>query len=422
MIDEPQRSSPEPLESKEPVDRRGFIKGVALGAAGATLLAQNAGAQTPAATKDFGPDLPPQIVADLERRSKLHEELPKPAGLRPKAQLDARFPVYFEDAVSQAIPLMTQYFAAIVRRDPAGMARSMHFPYATYEKTDPTVYRSAQEFIANPPALFRASVSDESQLRPGSYDILDSLELHTYNPVNVEVALSFTRYRKDGHRIGVCHGIYAVTNNDGKWGLQLSSTMFIPEQFLNINYADAVQAHLRQGEDWMIGWTNHDEVVLSNRQSGIPGQRTANITAPPGTDQWIRAARAGTPMEPYNTKGVKSRLAVSEPRPPRDTGTRSPAERGGSYPETFKYFFELAAGGMGKYAYTLNLPEARVLHATVDKAHTLGGYIRYTPDSHEITETRSLGIMIYDARRAIWVNSGGFGQMMRRDCTNDDRA
>jgi hypothetical protein len=342
MTQEPEDSSgrapsDEP-DTQEPVDRRGFLKGVALGAAGAALLAQRASAQTPATAKDFGPDLPPQIIADLERRAKLTEELPKPAGLRPRAQLDARFPVYFENAVSQAMPLMTQYFAAIVRRDPAGMARSMHFPYATYEKTDPVVYRSAQDFIANPPALFRISDSENSELRPGSYDILDGLELHTYNPVNVEIALSFTRYRKDGHRIGVCHGIYAVTDNDGKWGLQLSSTMFIPEHFLGISYADALQTHLRRGEDWMIGWTNHDEAVLSSRASGIPGHRTASIKAPPGTDQWIRAARAGTPMEPYNTKGVQSRLAVSEPRPAADTGTRAPAERGGSYPETFKYF------------------------------------------------------------------------------------
>lgn len=197
--DEPQSASAEPAQSKEPVDRRGFIKGVALGA-GATMLAQSVAAQTPAANSNsFGNDLPPQIIADLERRSKLSEELTKPAGLRPRAQLDARFPVYFEDAVAEALPLMTRYSGAIVRRDPAGMARAMHFPYATYEKTDPIVYRSAEEFVANPPALFRVSDSEGSELRPGSYDILDSLELQTYNPVSVEVALSFTRYRKDGH-------------------------------------------------------------------------------------------------------------------------------------------------------------------------------------------------------------------------------
>ena len=416
-----EKSEPELNTGHSPdrAHRRNFLKDAvvasALGLAGKTLLAQQG------AARNYG-DLPPAITADLDRRSRLTEELPKPAGLRPRAQLDARFPVYFEDSVGHAMPLITQYFAAIVRRDPAGMARVIHFPYATYEKTDPTVYQTAEEFTVKPPALFRSSDIADGELPPGSYDILDKLELHTYNPVNVEIALSFTRYRKDGHRVGVCHGIYAVTNNDGKWGLQLSSTMFIPEQFLAINYVDAVQAHLRHGEDWMIGWTNHDDVVLAARQSGIPGHRTAGITAPPGTDQWIRAARAGTPMEPYNTKGVKTRLAVSQPRPPAGGQQDYPRERGGNYQETFKYFYELAAGGMGKYAYTLNLPDARVLHATVDKAHTLGGYIRYTSDNHEITETRSLGIMLYDARRALWVDAGGFGQMMRRDCTNDDRA
>ena len=65
--DEPSNTSAESPapQSKEAVDRRGFIRGVALGAAGATLLAQNAAAQTAATNANhFGNDLAPQIVAD----------------------------------------------------------------------------------------------------------------------------------------------------------------------------------------------------------------------------------------------------------------------------------------------------------------------------------------------------------------------
>ena len=83
------------------------------------------------------------------------------------------------------------------------------------------------------------------------------------------------------------------------------------------------------------------------------------------------------------------------------------------------YFYELASGGVGKYAYTLTLPDAAVLHVGPDKAHTIGGYVRYTGDSRQITETRSLGIMVYDGKQSRWESGGGFGQTMRRDCTND---
>jgi len=60
-----------------------------------------------------------------------------------------------------------------------------------------------------------------------------------------------------------------------------------------------------------------------------------------------------------------------------------------------------------------------VLHATVDKAHTFGGYIRYTPRSEFISETHSLGIMTYSDQ--VWGAAGMLGQCMYRDRTNDVR-
>jgi hypothetical protein len=37
-----------------------------------------------------------------------------------------------------------------------------------------------------------------------------------------------------------------------------------------------------------------------------------------------------------------------------------------------------------------------------------------------ISETRSLGIMIFDKEEGKWGNGGALGQSMRRDRTNDD--
>jgi hypothetical protein len=72
---------------------------------------------------------------------------------------------------------------------------------------------------------------------------------------------------------------------------------------------------------------------------------------------------------------------------------------------------------VGQWDSTINLPEARVLHATVDEAHTFGGYIRYTTDSRPVSETHGLGIMTYKDGR--WASSGGVGVMMYHDYTND---
>ena len=61
------------------------------------------------------------------------------------------------------------------------------------------------------PASIRESTKMDSQFRPGSYDMLDNIQLHTFNPVNVGLELSYTRYRKDGYKIGTyetIHGVY----------------------------------------------------------------------------------------------------------------------------------------------------------------------------------------------------------------------
>ena len=76
-----------------------------------------------------------------------------------------------------------------------------------------------------------------------------------------------------------------------------------------------------------------------------------------------------------------------------------------------------AGGGVGQWDYTVNLPQAKVLHATVDKAHLFGGYVRFTADSQMTSETHSLGITVYRDQK--WGTGGGFGVMMYHDFTND---
>jgi hypothetical protein len=435
-------------KSAKPTDRREFLQRVAAGSVLGVVAASPGFAQTPQTPlggetreqlrQDMMAGIEDDIKRDLEMRARAVQELPQPKNLRAGGMLDSRFPVYYKTSVPEAMRLLTEYFAGYNNRDLEAVARTLHFPYATYEGTEPLVYRNAAEFLKNPPPSIHESGSPDSQLRPGTYDIIDVLQVQTFNPVNVGLELCYTRYRADGYKIGINQGIYAITNNDGKWGIQLSSVIFTPSEFIGDRFNDANEAHLRQGRTSMAAFGDHDYDLLAGLGWGA-GQgnrrtatKTASIAGAPGATSFFLSAWAGKPMEPYNSNGRKSRLStVGFPDSPAINalaGNPDPIaqyERGlnGSNIVTKSgqpgWFFAMAGGGVGHYGYTKELPESRVLHAGPEKAHAMGGYIRYTPDHVFISETRSLGIMIFEKRQGLWLNGGGFGQSIRRDRTND---
>jgi hypothetical protein len=110
----------------------------------------------------------------------------------------------------------------------------------------------------------------------------------------------------------------------------------------------------------------------------------------------------------WKVKGVRSRLNVS-------TVTAESLKR--TLNTNLPEFIDLAGGAVGQYAYTRDRPIRPVtIHATHDKAHTLGGYLRYTSDGNLISETRSVGIRIYKAGH--WASAGGLGQVTHHDRSN----
>lgn len=424
-------------------NRRGFLRGAAAGLLGATAMSR---AQSPVGgftrdqlRRDMMAGVEDDIKKDLEMRAAAVEELPEPKNLKPGGMLDARFPAYYRTSVPEAVRLVTEYFAAFNDRDMAAVARTLHFPYATYEGTEPIIYKTERDFLNNPPASIHESNAPESQLRPGTYDIMDVLQVHTFNPVNVGLELSYTRYRKDGYRLGINQGIYAVTNNDGKWGIQLSSVIFTPTEFIGVKYNDAEEAMLRQGRTGMAAFGDHDYELLTNlgwgRGTGNRrrAQKTAGIAGAPGAITFFLSGWAGKPMEPYNSKGRKSRLTVQGTPDAAEINALAAEhtpiaayERGLGKTNIVTasgqpgWFFAMAGGVVGHYGYTMHVNDSRVLHAGPDKAHSIGGYIRYTRDNVFISETRSLSVTVYDKHERVWVGSGSFGQSMRRDRTNDD--
>src|SRR5690606_38278194 len=114
-----------------------------------------------------------------------------------------------------------------------------------------------------------------------------------------------------------------------------------------------------------------------------PGTRTASVSFGYGPRDRTRNARDNRPMAGWRTAGVTSRLNVT---------TRGEVRPGVTMDTNLEEFIDLAGQTVGEYSYSRDLPiRPVVIHATHDKAHTMGGYMRYTADGNLISETRSVG-------------------------------
>jgi hypothetical protein len=242
------------------------------------------------------------------------------------------------------------------------------------------------------------------------------MNVHLFCPVGGVFTLSFTRYTPDGHKLLLCDGIYSVTDNDGRWGIQLASTIVHEVDFIGVTYPDAEAADIRGNQNYLAAFGYGNEAILNDPSTSrgsyeqpLPiGTRTASVSFGYGPRERSRDAREGRPMRGWRTKGVKSRLNVS---------VVSEASRNRVIETNLGEFAELAGGAVGAYAYTRDRPTRPVaLHATHDKAHTLGGYLRYTADGTLISETRSVGIRIYKAGH--WASAASLGQVTHHDRSN----
>ena len=387
------------------LDRREFVQAVS----GAGILGAMAGIAAPATAAAQAPTVRAAQPAGPD-------EFPKPPTLRPGGQLDSRFPVSFSTAVTESLRLVTSYFTALNQRDVEGIARTLHFPFAIYEDIEPVVVQSAADFVASPPPTLNGTGKGKSRILKGSYDLLESVNIHLYCPVGAAVSMSFVRFTPDGHRHLLCDGIYSVTNNDGRWAIQLASTIFHEADFIGITYPDAEQAEIRQSQNYLSQFGYGNEAALNDLKSSrgsyeppLPGgTRTASVSFGYGPRERSRDAREGRPMSGWRTKGIKSRLQVA---------VRSEETLNRTFETNLPEFIELAGGAVGEYAYTRDRPVRPItIHATRDKAHTLNGYFRYTADGTLISETRGVGIRIY--KNGHWGTAGSLGQVTHHDRSN----
>ncbi len=379
--------------------RRAFFKhtgaaGVMGAALGAGLILPMAGAQAAAAPGGV--------------------DFAKPKGLLPGGQSDSRFPVSFATPVTEGLRLVIAYFTALNQRDLAGIAKTLHFPFAIYEQIEPLVYQTEADFLRNPPPTLNGTGKGATRIAANSYDLLEGVNVHLYCPVGGVFSLKFTRYKPEGDKLFDCEGIYSVTNNDGRWAIQLVSTIIHERGYEDYPYPDAEVADRLGSQGYLAAFGYRDEALLNDRSKGrgsfeprLPaGTKTASVSFGYSPRERTRNARENDPMKGWKTTGVKTRLNVS-----------TVSDEVGEQNTNLKEFVELAGGTVGDYDYTrINPDRPLVIHATHDKAHVLGGYTRFTADSRFISETRSVGIRIRKAGN--WGSSGNLGQVTHHDASN----
>jgi hypothetical protein len=219
-----------------------------------------------------------------------------------------------------------------------------------------------------------------------------------------------------GHKLLDCDSLFSVTNNDGRWAIQLASTIFHERGYEGAHYPGAEESAIVRSQGYLSAFGYRDEALLNDLsrgrgsyEPGLPvGTRRASVSFSYGPRDRARNAREGKPMDGWRTTGVSSRLSVSEVT--EGSGT-------GAFETNLEEFTDLAGGTVGEYDYTRLRPDRPlVIHATHDKTHVLGGYWRYTADGTLISETRSVGIRIYKGGR--WGNAGSLGQVTHHDRSN----
>lgn len=341
-------------------------------------------------------------------------DFPTPKGLPPGGQSDSRFPVSFATTAKEGFKLVVDYFTALNQRDLAGIARTLHFPFAIYEEIEPLVYQTEADFLRNPPPTLNTTGRGRSRITPSSYDLLEAVNVHLYCPVGGVFSLKFTRYKPEGDKLFDCEGIYSVTNNDGRWAIQLVSTIVHERGYENYPYPDAELSDRLGSQGYLAAFGYRDEALLNDRSKGrgsyeprLPaGTKTASVSFGYGPRERTRNARNNDPMKGWKVQGVKSRLIVS-----------TVSDEVGEQNTNLTEFVELAGGTVGEYDYTrINPDRPLVLHATHDKAHVMGGYTRFTTDHRFISETRSVGIRIRKAGH--WGSAGNLGQVTHHDASN----
>ncbi|HTS48427.1 MAG TPA: hypothetical protein VMH05_10815 [Bryobacteraceae bacterium] len=355
------------------------------------------------------------VGSALAQQSSAQDPQP-PKGLGPRAMVDNRFPITYQTAVTEGVRVLTQFFVALSQRDLKGIADLMHFPFVSFEGIEAVLVETPEAMLAHAPASINMSENPErysdhdGYLKPGAYDVFDGLEVLNCDPVLAGLSLRYNRYSSDGKKLTRCDGVYSVTNNDGKWAIQMMSTIFTPAQMTGVTFTDTIEAAKRCRIDHDLAYQVSDRSVdAPTSQLG----RTAAV-ANTGGQPWTLGP-AGRAMEQFKVKGIKTRVRITEVTPESRARIQPSSNPPADY-ANYRALFPQAGLGNWGWVYGV-LPETRVLHATFDKAHMFSGAIRFTAAGEECSYNADLSVITY--RKGHWGRAGTLAYTTPHDRSND---
>ncbi len=245
-------------------------------------------------------------------------------------------------------------------------------------------------------------------MKAGSYDIFEGFEVLCMDPVVVGASMSYNRFDSNGNMLSRCDGVYSITNNEGKWAMQLMSTIFTPAMQVGIVYPDAVDWANRLREDHDLSYNQSDRRLEPIPQIGSSAS-VANYSGQP----WSLAPN-GHAMDQFKIAGVTSRLRYldgSKPRPHPEPSA-NPLDDYASYRELFH------KSGLGGWGWVYgHLPNSRILHHTVNKVHQFSGAIRFNQAGELCNYNADIGVITYQLGR--WGSSGSLCYTTPHDRSND---
>ena len=224
----------------------------------------------------------------------------------------------------------------------------------------------------------------------------------------------YDRYGSDGKRLHRCEGIYSVCNNDGRWAIQLASTIFTPDPMVGQSYPDAVMAATRYRIDHDLSYQVSDRSVDPAPQAGA----SISVSNGEGRAVW-QDGPAGKTMQHFKIKGVKSRLIFSDgktPPTPAQIAARTPS--GNPVADYADYRALFPASGVGNWGWVYGVqPATRILHVTFNKAHMYSGARRFTVAGEECSWNQDLTVVTYVKGR--WSACGHLAYTTPHDRSND---
>src|SRR5579871_1913328 len=210
------------------------------------------------------------------------EDPKAPEGMGKTGVPDQRFPLAYRVPVTEGVRVLMDHLTALSQRDLNGVADTLHYPYASYEGTDVVVVDTPDALRAKPPASLNMTLNprrhsdNDGYLKPGCYDVFHGLEVLASTPINAAIAMSYDRYGSDGKKLLRCEGMYSVTNNDGKWAIQMASTIFTPADMIGVVFEESVrqakQMRILHGLSADTGDESFDRLTVRNgREASVTG-------------------------------------------------------------------------------------------------------------------------------------------------------